>query len=142
MKQGKIKIRVTVDFDGDCTFDLTVSNKSFRTTVRFYGDVDTWKDFGSQLTKFPKNVKSFVEFDRSQNHPFPADSFFLRAYSYNQIGHSAVKVMVDNHDVEPDRYRVEFSFPAEAASINLFGQILLSWDVTDGSEITWEAQTS
>jgi hypothetical protein len=141
MIEGQIKFVASVDYDGDVRFDVTISKGKIETHSHFYADVDTWKQFGEQLTTFPKNVADKEVFDASYNGPY-RDSLLLEAYCYNTQGHTAVRVSADNNEPPPNRCQLDFSIPAEAASINRLGQLLLNWQVENDSEIIWEAQTS
>lgn len=125
-----------VDF-GYCYFNITIQFNGIHTHAHFHDDIDVWKDFGNRLQEFPQTIIAkeafYVEMDMK---------FGLSALCYDYQGHTAIQVFVDNRDIVPGPYRLEFSIPAEAASINKLGRILTGWSVEDNSEIVWQAQTS
>lgn len=141
MTEGTIKIAASVDYDGDCTFDVTISKGTIETHIHFYGSTDAWKDFGEQLVIFPKRVEDSVVFDATTNG-FYMDSLLLKAYCYDAQGHTAISIITDNNYSDPDQCRLDFSVSAEAASTNHLGHLLLNWQVENESEIVWQAQTS
>lgn len=136
-----IRFAASVDYDGDCTFDVTISKDKIETHIHFYGDTETWKAFGKQLTNFPQSAAECVVFDASRNDLY-IDSLLLEFYCYDAHGHAALRVVVDNNEDKHLRCRLDFAIFAEAASINLLGFLLLNWQVENGSGIVWEAQTS
>ncbi|QIL75718.1 hypothetical protein [Hymenobacter sp. HDW8] len=141
MKQGTIRISASVDYDGDCTFDVLISKGTIETHIHFYGDVDTWKSFGKQLIDFPQDISDYVVFD-ARTTGFYIDSLLLKAYCYDAQGHAAIKILTDNNYPDPDQCRLDFAILTEVASINQLGLLLLNWQVENNSEIIWQAQIS
>ena len=132
-----IKVQASgVEF-GYCCFDVFIQHNGIQTHAYFYGDVDVWKDFGSRLQAFPRTITAKEKFYVEMNMKFG-----LEALCYDYQGHTAVQVFIDDQNIIPGPYRLEFAIPAEAASVNRLGQILTSWSVESDSEILWQAQTS
>lgn len=122
---------------GYCYFNVIIQHDGIYTHAHFYNDADVWKDFGSRLQKFPQTITAQEEFYVEMDMKFG-----LKALCYDYQGHTAIQVFIDNRDIIPGPYRLEFAIPAEAASINRLGRILTGWSVEDSSEILWQAQTS
>jgi len=144
MREGAVEIFASIEnyFPvGDCEFDVIVSKGTIENHLQFYGDTDTWKAFGKQLTDFPQNAAECVVFDASHCGSY-LDSLLFEAYCYDAQGHAALRIVVDNNEDKQRRCKLDFSILAEAASINRLGYFLLNWQVENGSEIVWEAQTS
>ena len=140
MIEGQINFSASVDYDADCTFDVTVRKGQLEVHTYFHGNTDTWKEFGQRLVEFPVTTADCVVFEDSIGEYSPY--FSLMAYCYDAGGHSAVRVVFDNRTPDPDRYYTQFSILAEVAAINRLGQMLLNWDVTACPEVMWEAKTS
>jgi hypothetical protein len=143
MTQGTVAIAVTVEDEYTlwCTYDVTISKGAIKTHLYFYGDTETWKRFGEELVSFPQHMEdcpTFVIGDDKSSVPL----LILTAYCYDAQGHAALRVVTDNKESNPDLYRLEFSIRAEVASLNRLGQLLVDWQVEDGSEVLWEAQVS
>ncbi|MBG8552623.1 hypothetical protein [Hymenobacter guriensis] len=142
MHSGKILIEASsVEDDGCCTFDVTITRGKIEAHMHFYGNTDAWKEFGRQLTNFPQNVADSHSFESGLNRRH-TDFMVLRAYCYDALGHTALQVLLDNNENLPAKCRLEFSLLAEAASINKLGLLLTNWQVEHDSNILWEAQTS
>lgn len=143
MNQGKLKVAAIVEgwFPiGDCEFEVTISKGSLEYSLPFYGNCDDWKAFAERLLRFPIDVNDQTHFEIGS----PQSSMWLMlvAYCYDEKGHTALRVVMNKNEDEPHRCQLAFSIPAEAASINQLGLLLLNWHASNGSEIIWEAQTS
>ena len=141
---GTIKFAASIDYDGDCTFDVTISEGSIKTHVFFYGDSETWVTFGEALQAFPLQSQDVVVFEAGAPE-FNTQGYaaiLLKVYCYNRQGHTAIQVIVDNNEPLPIKERVEFSILAEAASLNKLGIALANWQIENGTEIVWEARLS
>ena len=141
MRSGEIRFAVSVDYDDECVFEVVVSQGAIESCTHFYGDADTWKDFGNRLVAFPRDITERVVFETGQRHSNFA-YMSLSAYCYDPQGHAAVKVIADNNAADPYRCKLEFSIPSEVASINKIGQFLLNWQIKNYAAIVWQAQTS
>ena len=143
MKQGKVNVIATIEGwspVGDCEFEVTISKGSIEYSLPFYGCVTDWKVFGEKLLQFPMNVEDQVKFEIGSEHS--SMWLTLTAYCCDEKGHTALRVVMSKNEAEPHSCRFSFSIPAEVASINQLGFLLSNWQATNGSEITWEAQTS
>ncbi|MDO7852790.1 hypothetical protein [Hymenobacter convexus] len=141
MKQGRITVEATIEgwFPvGEGEFEVTISRGSIQHSLRFYGSGENWRTFGNRLLDFPLSVKDQVQFEMGSNN----SALMLVAYCYDEKGHIALRVVMNANEDEPHSCQLAFSIPAEAASINQLGFLLSNWQATNGSEITWEAQTS
>jgi hypothetical protein len=143
MKEGTIRISAsTDDYDDNLrTFDVVVVKGKIESHVSFLGDTNKWREFGYELVRFPEHslTKAVLQMGGIS---FWGGDFMLTAYCYDAGGHSALQVLIDNKQENPHRQKLEFSIPAEVASLNRLGHLLLNWQVENNSEIVWQAQTS
>jgi len=63
----------------------------------------------------------------------------INAFCYDASGHTALRILVDNFGDISSGYRTEFTIFSEAASINLLGQKLMTWNPFITKEIVWES---
>jgi hypothetical protein len=143
MITGEIKIEANTYFD-DCTaFDLTASRDALVVQVHFWDYANLFEQFGSQLANFPQNPTDKVEVEIGELIPgFSRSYLLLKAYCYDANGHAALKIVTHNNKTEPQTQRVEFSIPADIASLNTLGKLLRSWSPQGNAELVWQAQLS
>ncbi|WP_426492908.1 hypothetical protein [Hymenobacter sp. 102] len=143
MLQGSILFRANVDEYnyGMCTFFVTVQKGALEVQTSFYGDANSWKGFGNALLAFPTKTTQYLFF-QSGIDSYAEEKILLKAYCYDSLGHAALTVNIDHQKEPPNDFRINFSIPAEVASLNQLGRLLAKWEVKDNSEIYWEAQTS
>ncbi|MDO7847022.1 hypothetical protein Q5H92_11685 [Hymenobacter sp. M29] len=141
MEKSVIIFAVSIAYDGDCLFHVSISRPDVKADAYFYGNANTFKEFGKGLMLFPKDSTDIVEFQAGQNS-HPAQCFLLlRAYYDSRHGHIALKITADNNQEMALHNRFEFSIAAEAASINELGRMLVGWHVEDVPQIIWKAET-
>lgn len=142
MERNTIIFSADVDYDGDCLFHIDIGRPDVKARVYFYGDADTFKAFGKSLVEFPKNATDTVEFQAGEDgHPSSMGYLLMLAYCASPLGHTALKITVDNNEKMPSHTRFEFSISSEAASINKLGSLLAGWHVEDTPQIIWKAET-
>ena len=139
---GFIKISVSSIDNEDFHFFFEASNNRSKVIIDFYGFVDDFKTIGKQLSTFPKNISDTAVFEVGEDNRRFAYYILLKAFCYDQSGHSAIKIIVDNMSDTPKGYRSEFSILSEPASINLLGQYLLNWNPKMTKEVIWESHQS
>ncbi|GAA4375518.1 hypothetical protein [Hymenobacter koreensis] len=132
-----------MDHDGDCVFDIEISTPDLKVHSYFWGDVDSFSEFGAGLRGFPRRIDDMVVFETGEEsiglgYPY----LLLTAACYDHFGHSALQIVVNNNELLPRAQRLEFFIPAEVASINALGNLLSNWKCDVDSEVLWEAQTS
>jgi len=139
---GHIKIAV-LDIDNeDIQFQVQIENYYCKTALDFYGYADDFKRFGHKLTQFPKSITDTVVFQLGEDDRKWAYYMFIKAFSYDASGHTALRIVVDNLGDKVNGHRSEFSIISEAASINTLGHKLLNWNPLQTKEIVWESFTS
>ncbi|WP_375417106.1 hypothetical protein [uncultured Hymenobacter sp.] len=143
MKKNKVVFSVSVDDDGDCLFDVDIIRPDVKAHAYFYGDANTFDAFGKTLMAFPKNAADTVGFEVGQaGHPSTLVYLLIEAYCASPVGHTALRIIVDNNEERAAHHRFEFSIASEAASINKLGTLLVNWNVSDTPEIVWKSQIS
>lgn len=139
---GHIKISV-LDIDNeDIQFQVEIENYYCKTSLDFYGYADDFKEFGHRLTEFPRSITDTVVFQLGEDDRKWAYYMFIKAFCYDASGHTALRIVVDNLGDSVNGHRSEFSITSEAASINMLGQILLTWNPLVTKEIIWDSFTS
>ncbi len=137
--KGLIKIIVLEIDNDDIQFQIEIQNHCCKTSLDFYGNADAFKKFGQELSDFPKNISDTVEFKLGENDRKWAYYMFIKAFCYDASGHTALRILVDNFGDNVSGHRNEFSIFSEAASINLLGQKLVTWNPLVTKEIVWES---
>ncbi|MFD1467530.1 hypothetical protein ACFQ48_04775 [Hymenobacter caeli] len=142
MKNGCVKFEGTSEYDGSCSFTVTIVTHDTSASADFWDYTDAFQDFGRALVDFPINSEQKVIFQSGKDDGTSYPFFLLEAYCISPLGDSALRVVVDNKEPLPRKRRVEFSILAEAASLNELGRKLVSWQIAEENTIDWEAQTS
>jgi hypothetical protein len=142
MKRSKIVFSVGIDHDGDCTFDIDIIRPDVKGHVFFYGDADTFAAFGNALMAFPKSAADTASFEIGQaGHTSSFGYLLIKAYCASPVGHTALKIVIDNNEDGAAHHRFEFSIASEAASINKLGALLANWQMKTNPQIVWKAET-
>ena len=139
---GFIKISVSSIDNDDFNYVFEASNNRCKTILEFYGYKEDFKLIGDKLSVFPKNINDVAIFEVGQDERRFAYYLLIKAFCYDQSGHSALKIIVDNMSDTPNGHRSEFSILSEPSAINLLGQKLKNWNPVDSKEIIWESHQS
>jgi hypothetical protein len=129
----------SIDYDDDTTFVIKANNKYCAVLLDFYGTTEEFKDFGSELVNFPLNINQEVHcpplgsYDENLNYAY---WLTIKVYCYDQNGHVALEITVNNHELQPRNYQAKFCIETDPATINKFGQRLRGWDVRELAEIS------
>ena len=143
MKEGTIRISASVDDYDDTlrTFNVVVTKDKIESHVSFLEDTEKWREFGRKLAHFPESSSATALIQMGGISSWDGYLMFT-AYCFDAAGHAALRVLVDNKLKDPHKQKLEFSIPAEIASLNRLGHLLLTWQVENDSELLWQAQTS
>jgi hypothetical protein len=140
---GELKISANSDVNDYAAFDLTASRNTLQVHAHFWEYVNVFEQFGARLAVFPQSLDDTVEFEIGKKLPgFSGSYLLLKAYCYDANGHVALKIIVHNNASEPEAQQVEFSIPADIASLNQLGRLLKNSMPSGSSEIVWQAQVS
>lgn len=139
---GLIKIKVLEIDNDDLQFQIEIQNYYCKTSLEFYGSVNDFIEFGRKLAEFPKGINDIVEFKLGEDDRKWAYYMFIKVFCYDSSGHTALRILVDNLSDNVNGHRSEFSIFSEAASINLLGQKLATWNPLITKEIIWESFAS
>ena len=132
----------TDDDYGYVSFDVIASRDELRVHVHFCEDIELFEHFGEKLMAFPQSPDDVVELEIGRIRSGFQGYLLLRAYCYTPNCHAALKVVVHNNADEPQAQRVEFSIPAEVASLNKLGNLLKNWQPSVKPVIDWQSQVS
>lgn len=136
---GSIKITVVEIDSSDIQYVIKLSSDLCSTTLDFYSHANIFKAFGTSLTHFPKNVNDVVVFQLGEDDKRYSEYLNLKAFCYDDIGHSVLRVVADNNAKGAIGFRTEFSIFAEAASLNVLGEKLEKWNPELEKEFYWES---
>ena len=138
----EIKISTLAIDEGDDTihYQLEVPNGINSTTQDFYGYADNFNEFANGLLSFPKTITDKVKYELGERGERWAYYILLDVFCYENNGHSAIHVVIDNNGKRPNTNKSEFYITTVPASLNKLGQILLDWNPTKEKEITWTAE--
>lgn len=138
----EIKISVLSIDEGDdmIQFQIECSNGICSTTLDFYGYVDNFIEFATGLISFPKTITDNVKYVLGESGERWAYFIHLEAFCYENNGHSAIHIIVDNNEKQPYTNKCEFYIKTVPASLNKFGQLLKDWNPITEKEISWIAE--
>lgn len=138
----EIKISVLSIDEGDDTiqFQIEASNGIISTSQDFYGYADNFKEFATGLLSFPKTITDNVKYELGESGERWAYYILLEVFCYENNGHSAIHIILDNNGKKPYTNKSEFYITTVPASLNKFGQILNDWNPMTEKEITWTAE--
>jgi hypothetical protein len=141
MLKQQIKISTLVIDEGDDTiqFQIELTNGINSTSIDFYGYADEFQDFADGLCSFPKNIDAEVKYELGEQGQKWAYYILLRAFCFENNGHTAIQIKIDNNGIEPHKSNSEFYILTVPASINTLGQKLKNWNPKIDNEIEWTA---
>ncbi len=137
-----IKISALTIDEGDDTiqYQLEISNGINSITQDFYGYADNFKEFATGLLSFPKTITDNVKYELGESSDRWAYYILLDVFCYDNNGHSAIHIVIENNRKRPNTNKGEFYITTVPASLNKLGQLLLNWNPTKEKEITWTAE--
>jgi len=138
----EIKISVLSIDEGDDTiqFQIEASNGISSTSQDFYGYADNFKEFATGLLSFPETITDNVKYELGERGERWAYYILLEVFCYENNGHSAIHIIIDNNGKRPYTNKSDFFITTVPASLNKFGQILNAWNPMTEKEITWTAE--
>ena len=141
LKQEIIISVLSID-EGDDTiqFQIEVTNGISSTSQDFYGYADNFKEFAAGLLTFPKTITDNVKYELGESGERWSYYILLDVFCYENSGHSAIHIIVDNNKKPPDMNKCDFYITTVPASLNNFGQLLIDWNPKTENEITWTAE--
>jgi hypothetical protein len=142
MLEQRIKISLLAIDEGDDTiqFQVDLTNGVNSTSINFYGYSDEFQDFANELCTFPKSIDNEVKYELGEQGKKWAYYILLRVFCYENNGHTAIQIKIDNNRIEPHKSYSEFYILTVPASINKLGQKLKNWNPKIDMEIEWIAE--
>lgn len=140
---GQIKLSAFKDpevTDGSLQFCLFIRNHISSTFIYFYDFPDCFKAISSALSVFPQTPEDSIRFAIGTDDEASAYYIALEAFCYEEAGQSAIHVLIDNHEPDPDYCRTEFFIPCTHEAINRLGKILNDWDPNATGDVVWDAE--
>lgn len=125
-------------YDGlEWHIEISASNGYFSGVQDFYTYPEDLNIFGSNLYKFPQNIKDEVRFELGEQTDKYAYFVLIRAFLYNSVGHAAIEFAVDNNAKSPNHAQTSFFIHTEVNAINNLGQQLQSWVIFYDAPLIW-----
>ena len=121
-----------VDYDDDIAFQIEAHNQSCAISLKFYGSLGEFFDFGTALTNFPKNLEHQIDYPPEGAYKEGISYAYylkIRVFCYERNGSTAIEITVSNNEPEPYGYEARLYILTDAASLNRLGQKLASWDM-------------
>tara|TARA_R110002124_G_scaffold286085_2_gene465873 strand:+ start:137 stop:565 length:429 start_codon:yes stop_codon:yes gene_type:complete len=142
MFEQKIKLSKLAIDEGDDTiqFQFDFFNGINSTSIDFYGYDDQFQNFAKELCTFPKNIDSEVIYELGEQGEKWAYYILVRVFCYENNGHTAIQIKIDNNSKEPFKSFCEFYILTVPASINKLGQLIKNWNPKIDKEIEWIAE--
>ena len=142
MVTQEIKISVVSIDEGDDTiqFQIEATNGISSTSIDIYGYADNFKEFANGLLSFPKTINDKVKYELGEIGERWAYYILLDVFCYENNGHSAIHIIVDNNGKRPYTNKSEFYITTVPASLNKFGQLLHDWNPMTEKEINWTSE--
>ncbi len=121
---------------------IIASNGQQSGAHEFFCSVDDVRRAGRELSVFPGHRND--EFLWELETIYPSDggtgASFFRVFVFNGRGHCAIQVRFDNNLELPDRAVTDFCIKAEAAKLNLLGDLLSKFARLKHGELWWDTQ--
>lgn len=142
MLKQEIKISVLNIDEGDDTiqFQIEITNGISSASQDFYGYADIFTEFATGLNSFPKTINDKVKYEIGEIGERWAYYILLDVFCYENNGHSAIHVILDNNAIQPYTNKSEFYITTVPASLNKLGQLLKDWNPMTEKEIIWTAE--
>jgi hypothetical protein len=136
MLTGSLHIRfLSIDYDSG-SFEVTIRCRELTACTSFYANRLAWQEFGQHLQQWPLLPQVAFQEEHSSGE------LRLTAFHYDDNCHTALRVLLNNADVRPGPYRLEFALPVDAAGLATLGGQLAQWPQQDEDELFWEAYVS
>ncbi|RSK35514.1 hypothetical protein [Hymenobacter metallilatus] len=138
MNTGSLQILTWDIADSTYSFEVTICFQQLATKLDFYAECDIWRQFGRELQTFPLSLTHEVTLQIQQAEM----ALELTAFCYDNEGHAALRVMVNDNRVQPGPYRLEFAIPTDIGGLNELGRKLAGWSLHAYDEFYGEFHTS
>jgi len=126
--------------DGFMEFFMKASSGSHFASQQFYGRAVWFKEFATQLKKFPTDIDSRVRLEIGGREKPWATYLLLEVFCFEPMGGTAIRVIMDTHYTEPHYARSEFFIQCYPAAINKLGEALCHWDPVEAKKFGWMAE--
>lgn len=144
-KTGSLKFRVIhPNWDDISEFEIVAISNDWQSSLKFWGNADLFKDFGNQLKSFPNKTKKNITFELGAEltGKKPEWDYYLlmRAYYYDEVGHIAIEIAINNNKQNPDLQNARFNIFSEPEQTSKLGKLLSEWNPATQSELVWETK--
>lgn len=137
--RGYIKI-IRHSYDDEALFlEISAGNGRQCGTQEIYAYAADLAEFATQLKAFPSTSVPEAKLELGKPIPEWAHYISIRAFCYDNLGHAAIEVVLQNHGSPPNCSEIRFFIITEAASINDFGATLAKWAEKPGGTFEWES---
>lgn len=136
MLTGSLRLRFhSIDYDSG-EFEVLIRFRDLTARLSWYAERDAWQEFGRQLQQWPLTDRATFTGRTAEGE------LRLTAFQYDDNGHTALRVLVDDGEVWPGPYRLEFALPVDGAGLAALGRQLEHWPQGEADELCWEAYES
>lgn len=99
-------------------------------------------EFGRRLRSFPSSVTDEVSFRVGAKDHEGYSALALRAYVFNDSGHTALQVSLWGNPAPELRANFDASVPVEAATLNRLGEELEAWALNNDEPFEFPGESS
>jgi len=112
----------------DNTVVFSANSGVFQGSIAICLDVGNLMRIGKALSTFPKKVPDEYSCVMGSNQPDDKSPYFVfRAYTRDNLGHTALQVTMNNKKDSPEDGQCCFSIIAERSGINRLGKLILKF---------------
>jgi len=116
-----------LDDDGMLQVDVSVNYGGYATYQDVYVYPEDLIEFGERLANYGASPKEEVVLEVGSTNESAYCWLRLRAFQFDEVGHSAIEVSTHRNGAPHVRARCQFSVPLEIASINELGTQIQAW---------------
>jgi hypothetical protein len=125
--------------DSACRILLSASNGTFAGELEFYSDAPSLLDFAQRLIEFPRSASDEARLEVGEQDGNSACYLLLRALVIDRAGHTAMEIVIDNHEQGHRHADATFFIPCEVASLNQLGRKICGWLEQPDNSLVWVA---
>jgi hypothetical protein len=134
LKPGLYMTDLEYDDEG-LHIELVASNGYFVATQDFYTYAEDLAEFAARLQIFPKSLRDEVKFKVGAEDHYC--HVVLSVYVYDEVGHSALEVLISYPGSRQVQSQSKFNIIAEPAQLNRLGETLSSWLKSKDKTMQW-----
>lgn len=114
---------------------ITARCIDIQSALNIYLGEDYLKDLKNKLVSFPTDKEDIIEWEIGSKKGNSSGYFRFKAFIYDELGHVAIEVEMDNMCKSPYSLKSHFYILTEISSLNDFGRKIDKLLIDDGAVI-------